>query len=76
MFTLVAVVAVSGSDFATVAVPPLEKVTVSSASNELVVTVYFKRGAVKSTTVPVAPLISDVNVSSSVIVPETVLITA
>ena len=53
-----------------------EKVTVSPFSNALVVAVYFKRGAVKSTTVPVAPLILVVNVESSVIVPETVLSTA
>ena len=53
-----------------------EKVTVSPATKALVVAVYFKRGAVKSITVPVAPLISDVNVSSSVIAPETVLTTA
>ena len=69
-------VPVSGSDFATTAVPPPEKVTVSSTTNALVVAVYFKRGDVKSTTVPVAPLILDVNVSSSVMVPETVLRTA
>ena len=53
-----------------------ENVIVSSATNELDVAVYFKRGAVKSITVPVAPLILLVNVSPSVIVPETVLRTA
>ncbi len=61
------------SDFTTTAVVPPENVTVSSISNSLVVAVYFKRGAVKSTTVPVAPLTLLVNVSSSVIAPETVV---
>ena len=76
IFVSIAVVPVRGSDFTTIAVSPPEKVTVSPASNALVVAVYFKRGAVKPTTVPVAPLILLVNVSSSVIVPETVLRTA
>ena len=69
-------VPVKGSAFATIAVSPLENVTVSVSSNSLVVAVYFKRGAVKSITVPVAPLMFDVNVSSADIVPETVLRTA
>ena len=64
---------VSGSDFATTAVSSPENVTVSPMANELVVAVYFKRGDVKSITVPVAPLMLLVNVSSSVIVPDTVL---
>ena len=68
-----AVVAVRLSDFATTAVVLPEKVTVSSISNSLVVAVYFNKGAVKSTTVPVAPLTLLVNVSLSVIAPETVL---
>ena len=55
---------------------PPEKVTVSPTSNSLVVAVYFKSGAVKSTTVPVAPLTLLVNVSSSSTVPETVFRTA
>ena len=58
------------------AVSPLENVIVSVATNSLVVAVYFKRGAVKEITVPVAPDIFDVNVSSADIVPETVLRTA
>ena len=69
MFVAIAVVAATASDFTTIAVLPSEKVTVSVTSNELVVAVYFKRGAVKSTTVPVAPLILDVNVSSAVTAP-------
>ena len=71
---LVSIVTVpeSGSDFTTTAVSPPEKVTVSPSSKAPDVTVYFKRGAVKLTTVPVAPLILLVNVSSSSTVPETV----
>ena len=60
----------------TIAVVPPEKVTVSPTSNSLVVAVYFKSGAVKLTTVPVAPLTLLVNVSSAVMVPDTVLRTA
>ena len=67
---------VSGSDFETRAVVLPENVIVSPAASELVVAVYFKRGAVKSTTVPVAPLTLLVNVSPSVIAPDTVLRTA
>ena len=40
------------------------------------VAVYFKRGALKETTVPVAPDTFELNVSSADIVPETVLRTA
>ena len=40
------------------------------------VAVYFKRGALKEITVPVAPETFDVNVSSADMVPETVLRTA
>ena len=76
IFVSIAVVPVSGSDFTTIAVSPPEKVTVSPASNAPDVTVYFKRGAVKLTTVPVAPLTLLVNVSSSDTLPETVLTTA
>ena len=46
MFVATASVPVIGSDFATTAVSVLENVTVSPASNALVVAVYFKRGAV------------------------------
>ena len=42
----IAPVPVSGSDIATTAVVPPENVTVSVASSELVVAVYFKRGYV------------------------------
>ena len=73
IFVATVAVPVRGSDFAAIAVVPPENVTVSVASNALVVAVYFKRGAVKSTTVPVAPLMSVVNVSSAVIPSETVL---
>ena len=73
---LIAVVAVRLLDLATIAVVLPENVTVSPTSNSLVVAVYFKRGAVKSTTVPVALLTLLVNVSSSVIVLDTVLRTA
>ena len=73
---MIAVVAVRLLDLTTTAVVPPENVTVSPSSNTLVVAVYFKRGTVKSTTVPVAPLTLLENVSSSVIVPETVLRTA
>ena len=76
IFVSIAVVPVSGSDFTTTAVSPPEKVTVSPSSNAPVVTVYFKRGADKLTTVPVAPLMLLVNVSSSDTVPETDLTTA
>ena len=76
IFVAIEDVPVSGSDFTTTAVSPPEKVTVSPASNAPDVTVYFKRGAVKSTTVPVAPLTLLVNVSSSVIVPDAHLTTA
>ena len=65
-------VPVSGSDFDTIAVSPPENVTVSPTARELVVAVYFKRGAVKPITVPVAPLILLVNVSSALIVSEIV----
>ena len=70
---MIAVVAVRLFDLTTIAVSPPENVTVSPTAKELVVAVYFKRGAVTSITVPVAPLILLVNVSSSVMVPETVL---
>ena len=76
IFVSIAVVPVSGSDFTTTAVSPPEKVTVSPTSKAPDVTVYFKRGADKLTTVPVAPLMLLVNVSSSSTVPETVLTTA
>ena len=76
IFVPIAVVPVSGSDFTTTAVSPPEKVTVSPASKAPDVTVYFKRGADKLTTVPVAPLILLVNVSSASTVPETVFTTA
>ena len=62
IFVSIAVVPVRGSDFTTTAVGPSEKVTVSPTSNALVVAVYFKRGAVKPTTVPVAPLTLLLNV--------------
>ena len=76
IFVSIVVVPVSGSDFTTTAVSPPENVTVSPASNALVVTVYFKRGDDKLTTVPVAPLMLLVNVSSSSTLPETVFRTA
>ena len=76
IFVPIVVVPVSGSDLTTTAVSPPEKVTVSPTSKVPDVTVYFKRGADKLTTVPVAPLILLVNVSSSSTVPETVLTTA
>ena len=76
--TLVSIEAVAVKLFAftTTAVSPPENVTVSPTSNSLVVAVYFKRGADKLTTVPVAPLTLLVNVSSSATVPETDLTTA
>ena len=73
IFVSIVVVPVSGSDFTTTTVSPPEKVTVSPTSKAPDVTVYFKRGADKLTTVPVAPLILLVNVSSASTVPETVL---
>ena len=76
IFVSIAVVPVTGSDLATIAVSPPEKVTVSPTSKAPDVTVYFKRGSVKLTTVPVAPLILLVKVSSVSTVPETVLTTA
>ena len=76
IFVSIDVVPVTGSDFTTTAVSPPEKVTVSSTSKAPDVTVYFKRGAVKLTTVPVAPLMLLVNVSSASTVPETVFTTA
>ena len=51
--TPIVAVAVRLFDLTTIAVVPPEKVTVSPTSNSLVVAVYFKSGAVKSTTVPV-----------------------
>ena len=65
IFVSIVVVPVRLSDFTTTTVSPPEKVTVSPTSNSPDVTVYFKRGADKLTTVPVAPLILLVNVSSA-----------